>query len=136
MSLVLVLLGLATACLPEPQRLQSVTLLDQLTTARAMFGQQPVNADLACNIVGDVQTRLYGEPGLAELRPAWQALGQAAEALQAVCGQHNLLEQASTNSPTELQARQRWQAGMQREIGIACDHLREAASALDRPTPC
>jgi hypothetical protein len=130
------LLALLAGCLPDPQQLQSVTLLDQLTSARAMFGQQPVQADLACNMVGDVQTRLYGEPGLVEVRPAWQALDQAAEALQAVCGQHNLLDQASTNTPTELQARQRWQAGMRREIGIACDHLREAASALGRPTPC
>lgn len=101
-----------------------------------MFGQQPVNAGLACNMVGDVQTRLYGEPGLVDVQPAWQALGQAAEALQAVCGQNTLLDQVARTSDAEVQARKRWQAGMQREIGIACDHLREAATALGRPVPC
>jgi hypothetical protein len=33
------------------------------------------------------------------------------------------------------QARQRWQQGMLREIGVACDHLRYAASALSRANP-
>jgi hypothetical protein len=133
--LVLALL-LVTGCLAEPQRVQSAGLLEQLAVARAMFGEQPPRLEPACNAVGDVQTRLYGEPGLADVRPAWPELRAAAEALQAVCGQNTLLGQPSNDSLALSQARQRWQQGIQRELGVACDHLRVAAVALARPSPC
>jgi hypothetical protein len=132
----LVLVLLLTGCLAEPQRVQSAGLLEQLVMARAMFGEQPPRTDAACDVVGDVQTRLYGEPGLSEVRPAWPALRSAAEALQAVCGQSTLLGQPGNNSLALTQARQRWQQGVQREIGVACDYLRVAAVALSRATPC
>jgi hypothetical protein len=127
---------LAAGCLPDPQRVQSVALFDQLVSARATLSGQPPEAEPACTAVGDVQTRLTGEPGLVDVRPAWRALRDAAQALQAVCGQTTMLGQPSTNSPASTQARDRWQQGIQREIGVACDHLRDAASALDRSMPC
>jgi hypothetical protein len=134
--LVVTLLWLAAGCLPDPQRVQSVALFDQLVSARATLSEQTPQAEPACTAVGDVQTRLIGEPGLVDVRPAWQALRDAAQALQAVCGQTTLLGQPSTNSPASTQARDRWQQGIQREIGVACDHLRQAAVGLDRPIPC
>jgi hypothetical protein len=133
--LVLALL-LVTGCLPDPQRVQSAGLLEQLVVARAMFGEQPPRLEPACNAVGDVQSRLYGEPGLADVRPAWPELRAAAEALQAVCGQNTLLGQPSNDSLALIAARQRWQQGIQRELGVACDHLRAAAVALSRAAPC
>src|SRR5438067_7050841 len=120
----------AAGCLPDPQRLQSVALLDQLVSARATLGQQAPQYDEACNAVGDVQTRLSGEPGLVDVRPAWPALRDATVALQAVCGQTTMLSQPTTDSLAVAQARARWQQGIQREIGLACDHLRQAARAL------
>ncbi len=132
-----VTLVFAAGCLTDPQRVQSVTLFDQLVAARATLGEQPSGeADQACTTVGDVQTRLTGEPGLVDVRPAWPALHQAAQALQAACGQNVMLGQPSTDSVATQQARQRWHLGIQREISVACDHLREAAAALDRARPC
>jgi hypothetical protein len=127
---------LLTGCLPEPQRIQTNGLLDKLVMARAMFGEQPPRVDAACNVVGDVQTRLWGEPGLAEIRPAWPALRDAAGALQSICGRSTLLAQPTNGSLVLAQARQRWEQGIQHEIGVACDSLRLAAVALARPSPC
>jgi hypothetical protein len=132
-ALALVLIPLATACLQNPQKVQSVDLLNQLASARQQFSQQPQEA---CDVVGNVQTKLYGEPGLTSVQPAWASLRDAAEALQAVCGQSTLLAQPFTDSVATLQARQRWQQGIQRDIGTACDHLRNAATALGRSAPC
>ncbi len=130
------LMALTVGCLADPQRVQSVTLFDQLVGARTTLSTQPIQPEPACTTVGDVQTRLTGEPGLAEIRPAWPALHAAARALQAVCGQNALLIQPDTGSATLSQARERWQQGFQREISVACDHLRAAAAALDRAQPC
>jgi hypothetical protein len=135
-ALATALLMLSAACLPDPQRNQTVQLLDQLTTARGVFADQPERLEDACNAVGDVQTRLYGEPGLVDVRPAWPELRDAADALHAVCSQHRLLAQPSTGSAALEQAHQRWQQGIQREMSVACDHLRAAATALERPAPC
>jgi len=132
----LAVVWLATGCLPDPQRIQMGALFDQLVLARTLLDDQPPRADQACTTVGDVQTRLTGEPGLVDVRPAWPALHQAAQALQAVCGQNIMLSQPSTDSAAIAQARQRWQQGIQREVVVACDHLRVAAAALDRSTPC
>jgi hypothetical protein len=125
-----------TACAPDPARMQSAALLDQLVTARVMFGEQPPRVEKACNVVGEVQNRLYGEPGLSNIRPAWPALRAGAQALQTVCGENTLLGQPSTDSQILLLARQRWEQGIQRELGVACDHLRTAAAALARAAPC
>jgi hypothetical protein len=130
------LLALSAGCLADPHRLQSVELLDSLTGARGILADQPSRADAACNMIGDVQTRLFGEPGLVDVQPGWTQLRDAADALQAVCGQNALLAQPSTDSPAMLQARGRWQAGIQREMALACHHLRLAAAALDRAAPC
>jgi hypothetical protein len=128
--------ALLAGCLADPQKLQSLDLLDRLTSARVMLAERQPSADKACTMVGDVQTRLYGEPGLVEVQPAWTALRDAASALNAVCGQSTLLALPSNDSPVLVQARARWQQGIQREMGVACDHLREAAAALRRPAPC
>jgi hypothetical protein len=124
------------ACAPDPQRIQTVDLLGRLVTARGMFMEQPPQAQKACDEVGYVQTRLNYEPGLTNIRPAWAALSDAAEALQAVCGVNSLLAQPAIDSLAVAAAHQRWQASVQRETGVACDHLRVAARALDRASPC
>jgi hypothetical protein len=126
----------ATACLPDPQRTQTGELFDRLTTVRKLLGEQPPRIDEGCGLLGSTSTRLYGEPGLAEIRSAWVELGDATYALQAVCGQDKLLAQPSTGSPAIVAAQQRWQQGMQHEMGVACDHLRTAAVALSRAAPC
>jgi hypothetical protein len=131
----LVGLLVATACLPSPQQAQTRDLLDQLAHAREQLRQEPAVAD-ACGAVGDAETRLYGEPGLVDVRPAWSELADAARALQAVCGQGALVAHPGLDSPASKAAQQRWQQGIQRELGVACDHLRAAASALNRGAPC
>jgi hypothetical protein len=113
-----------------------VVLLDDLSGARTMFAELPPRLDEACNLVGVVQTRLYGEPGLAEIQPAWQQLRDASDALSAVCGQNQMLAQPSSGSPSIGAARQRWRQGIEREMGIGCDHLRSAAVALNQNAPC
>jgi hypothetical protein len=131
--LVMALMPLAAGCLADPQKNQSVDLLIQLTSAREQFAQRPQEA---CDMVGNVQTKLYGEPGLTNLQPAWANLRDAAAALQAVCGQSTLLGQPFNDSTATLQARERWHEGIQRESGVACDHLRIAAAGLGRSSPC
>src|SRR5260370_22652836 len=93
-----VLACITAACLPDPQRVQPAALFDQLVSARAMFGEQPPRAEQACELVGTVQTRLSGEPGLAEVRAVWPALRDAAVALEAVCGQSTMLSQPATDA--------------------------------------
>jgi hypothetical protein len=134
-TLCLVFALLASGCLADPQRIQSADLLERLTHARGELATFPPSPD-ACNEIGDVETRLYGEPGLTEVQPAWSELADAAHALQAVCGQDTLLLQPITSSAALQAARQRWSAGEQREMGVACDHLRAAATALGRDAPC
>jgi hypothetical protein len=129
------LLLLVSGCLADPQRQQTSNLLDQLTQVRQQLGAQATWAQ-ACPGVGDVETRLNGEPGLISVQPAWSELADAAHALQAVCGQTRLLEQPFLDSLPSQAARARWQQGIQHEMGVACDHLRAAASALNRATPC
>lgn len=136
---VLLALLCMTGCAPDPARAYSVGLLDKLILARAMFGEQPARVAEACNIVGEVQNRLYGEPGLSSVQPAWTALLTGAQALQSVCGQSTLLGQPGNHDNDSLAltaARQRWALGIQREMGAACDHLRVAAVALSRAAPC
>jgi hypothetical protein len=133
---VLLLVAASAACLPDPQRAQTVELLDQLNAARNLLDEQPPQVDPACTMLGDVQTRLYGEPGLVDVQPAWTHLRDASEALQAVCGHDALLAEPSSGSPGIQAARLSWQQGIEREMGVACDDLRNAAAALGRGTPC
>ncbi len=126
----------ATACLPDPRLARTADLLDQLSSARGMLQDQPPRIQDGCGLVGTTSTRLYGEPGLVDVQVAWPELRGAAFALQAVCGQDILLAQPSTDSPALLAAHERWQQGIQREMGVACDHLRTAAAALSRAAPC
>jgi hypothetical protein len=123
--LAVVFLLVCGACLPDPQRGQAVSLLTRLSAARIGFA---TDWPRACDEVGDVQTRLYGEPGLTGVRPAWVELRAAAEALQAVCGQTTLLA-AGVDVP-------RWRAGVDRQLSVACEHLRAASASLDQPPPC
>ena len=126
---------ITTGCLTDPHRTQSVDLLERLVVARTALQQNPPPAD-ACSEVGDVETRLYGEPGLVEMQPTWSQLANAAHALQAVCGQTALLAEPISGSPALETARARWLDGIQHELGVACDHLRAAATSLARAAPC
>jgi hypothetical protein len=130
---------LVAGCLPDPHTAQSVDILDRLVRARALFSEQPPPVEKACGILGDVETHLFGEPGLSQVQPAWNALRDATRALESTCGQNTLLALPSRNGKNSQalhQARQRWQQGIQREMTLACDHLRQAAGALNRPAPC
>ena len=138
----LVVAALATtlalgACLPDPHSTQLVDLFDRLVLARAMLAEAAPRATEACDVVGEVQNRLDGEPGLVDVRPAWPALRSATTALQAVCGLTSLATAPSDVETAALGgARERWQAGIQRELGVACDRLRDGAASLGRPSPC
>jgi hypothetical protein len=130
---------LVAGCVPDPHAAQSVEILDRLVRARALFSEQPPPLDKACGILGDVETHLFGEPGLSQVQPAWNSLRDATRALESTCGQNVLLAVPATNgqnSQTLRDARQRWQDGIQREMTLACHHLRQAAQALNRPAPC
>ena len=127
---------LASGCLANPQRDQAGQLLEQLSQAREQLAQPPPPPAEACNAVGDVETRLYGEPGLVSVQPAWSHLADAAHALQAVCGQATLVAQPGLDTAAVAAAHQRWQQGIQREMGVACDHLRAAGAALDHNVAC
>jgi hypothetical protein len=129
-------LVIGSACLPDPQQMQMRRLLDELVEARAALSEQPPRMDVACDTVGDVASRLSGEPGLVDVRSAWPALNAAAEALQAVCGQDRLLEQPFEPTAAMLAARARWQQGVAHELAASCAHLNEAARALGRAESC
>jgi hypothetical protein len=132
----LLALLLVTACLPDPQTTQMSHLLDQLVEARAALGEQPPRVDTACDTIGEVESRLSGEPGLVDVRPAWPALHAAAEALLAACGQSRLLQQPFEPTVAMVAARERWQAGVAQELGVACRYLGEAGQALGRGQAC
>ena len=127
---------LMVSCLPDAHQIQMRQLLDNLVFARAALLEEPPRIDAACDAVGDVQSRLLGEPGLSDVRPAWPALHEAADALLAVCGQQRLLEQPFEPTAAMLSARVRWQQGVQSELAGSCAKLRDAAQALGRPMPC
>lgn len=124
-----------SGCLADPQRAQTSDLLDRLAAVRGQLQQNPPPAE-ACVDVGDIETRLYGEPGLIDIQPTWSRLAAAADALQAVCGQTALLAQPISGSPALESARARWLQGIQHNLGLACDDLRAAANSLDRENPC
>ena len=127
---------LLSGCLPDPQRLQLQQRLAQLAVARLGLQQSPPQTTSNCDQVADVKSHLAGEPGLVNEQPAWSELRASVDALQAVCGQAVLLEQPAADSAVLVAARARWQQGIQRELLIACEHLRRAAAALGNATPC
>jgi hypothetical protein len=136
MALVVIgVLVLASGCLADPQRLQMARLFDTLVDARLALSEQPPRLDAGCDSVGDVSSRLSGEPGLVDVRPAWPALRAAADALHAVCGQQRLLEQPFEPTGAMLAARVRWQRGVAFELASACRHLVDGAAALSRTAP-
>ena len=130
------LCGLIAGCLAEPRRVELAQLLERLVVARAALSATPPRTESICDDVGDVGSRLEGEPGLVDVRLVWPALRASADALEAVCGQAVLLQQPSTESAAMLAARQRWQRGIGRELLIACERMREAATELGRSAPC
>lgn len=126
----------SSACLPDPQRLQMAHLLDELGEARTALSAQPPRLDPACDVVGEVSSRLSGEPGLVDVRPTWTALRVSTDALLAACGQLVVLQQPFEPTAAMLQARQRWQQGGAHELARACTQMKAAAAALGRPAPC
>ncbi|GAC1316346.1 MAG: hypothetical protein NVSMB2_09060 [Chloroflexota bacterium] len=127
--------SVSAGCLPDPHHIQAQALFDQLSRARVAF-TNPATLEDGCNTVGEVQTRLVGEPGLAEHEHGYDALRNAAAALQAVCGQGTLLREATAPTAASAAARARWTAGISHELDLACEHLRTAAGDLDRQPPC
>ena len=86
--------------------------------------------------MGEVGSRLSGEPGLTEVRDVWPALRMASDALLSACGQATLLAQPYDPTPAMLQARERWQNGLEHDLRAACDQLGRAAPALQRSVDC
>ncbi len=126
----LLLLALLSGCLQDPQRQQMGRLFDQLVEARGALAEQRVEA--ACDAVGDVENRLWGEPGLTDVKPAWESVRGAADALLSACGQSKLLQQPYEPSPSLDLARQRWERGVTAQLTAACEYLARAATALGR----
>jgi hypothetical protein len=133
-ALLLAAVLFGTGCLPDARRLQMARLFDQLADAGAELRQG--RSDPACQTVGDVNTRLIGEPGLTELRDTWPHMRDATQALLAVCGQLRLLQQPFDDTAAMLAARDRWQAGVERELGVACERLKLAGRSVDRVVDC
>jgi hypothetical protein len=127
---------IGSACLPDPQRQQMAHLLDELSEARAALSEQPPRLDPSCDMVGEVSSRLSGEPGLVDVRPAWSALRASTDALLATCGQLVVLQQPFEPTAAMLQARQRWQQGVMDDLALACTQMHRAAGALGKPAPC
>jgi hypothetical protein len=131
----LVLLG--SACLPDPARGQAGRLLDELVQAHASLSAASGDVSPTCDLIGGVDTRLTGEPGLVDLRPTWPALRNATADLLAACGQLRLLATPGLDTLAVRQARQRWQQGAAHELTQACQELQSAATSLARqPPPC
>lgn len=137
-GLALALLLVLTGCLPDPQRIQAEQLLDRLVAARVALAETPPRMGASCDDVAEVKSRLMGEPGMKRIQAAWPALRDSADALEAVCGQAQLLAvpAAGTDSAALAAARARWQDGVSRQLALACDNLRAAATGLGREAPC
>jgi hypothetical protein len=130
------LLLVVAGCLPDPQRVQMARLLDQLVGARSALAEQPpVALDATCGVVSEVGSRLAGEPGLVDVRPAWPALRAATDSLSAVCGRSVLLQQPFEPTAAMVQARKRWQEGIAADLDSACRRLKEAAVGLNKSPP-
>ena len=129
---------LLVGCLPDPARGQASRLLDELGRAHGALVQAWSGGSSVapiCDEIGGVDTRLTGEPSLVDLRPTWPALRAATDDLLAVCGQVRLLQTPARDSAAVRQARREWQQGAERQLALACGHLREAAASLGRPGP-
>jgi hypothetical protein len=123
---------LAAACLPDPARGQAGRLLDELVSAHASLSAASGDVSPTCDLIGGVDTRLTGEPGLVDLRPTFPALRAATDDLLAACGQLRLLGTPGLETGAVREARVRWQAGAQRELAQACVQLQAAADSLGR----
>jgi hypothetical protein len=134
---VALLVVFSSGCLIDPQRTEAGQLLDRLVSSRGALLETPPQTGFPCDDVADVKSRLMGEPGLVDVRPAWPALLAAADALEAACGQAVLLAVPVTDGSAALVAgRARWQQGMAHDLSVACDNLQSAATALGRTTSC
>jgi hypothetical protein len=123
-------------CLPDAQRLQMARLLDQLVEARSALAEQPpAGLEATCGVVSEVGSRLSGEPGLVDVRPAWAAMRAATDSLSAVCGRSLLLQQPFEPTAAMVQARKRWQEGNALDLDSACRRLKEAAAGLGKSPP-
>jgi hypothetical protein len=128
-------LVLLTGCLPDPARGQAARLLDQLVQAHAGLSAASGDVSPTCDLIGGVDTRLTGEPGLVDLRPTWPALRNATDDLLAACGQLRLLATPALDTAAVRAARQRWQQGAAHELTQACQELQSAATSLGRQPP-
>ena len=135
LSALSLLLLLAAACLPDPARGQAGRLLDELAQAHTALSAASGDVSPTCDLVGGVDTRLTGEPGLVDLRPTWPALRNATDDLLAACGQLRLLATPGLDTAAVREARQRWQQGAQHALTQACQELQSAAASLNRQPP-
>lgn len=134
-AVVLAGLLVATGCLPNPQRAYAVSVLDQLTSARASLLARPADPRAPCDSAGSSLDRLYTNPGPAEAPDAWRALRDATESLLEACGSLLLLQVPGNLSPGVQEARDRWRRRAEQQLEEMCTRLQAAAGQLGQSGP-
>jgi hypothetical protein len=130
-----VVLGTA-GCAPDVRPRRAAEFADQLDEARQTLLADPSQGDSACGTAESVSTGLEGVPGLSDLRPTYQQLVDATDALTAACGQLRLVDlPADASRATVAAAHERWRAGAAQDLALTCQYLAAADQSLDRAPP-
>jgi hypothetical protein len=130
-----VLLG-TVGCAPDVRTRRAAEFADQLDQARQTLLADPSQGDAVCGTAESVTTGLEGVPGLSDLRPTYQELVDATDALTAACGQLRLVDlPADASLGTVEAAHQRWRAGAAQDLGLTCQYLTAADRSLNRAPP-
>lgn len=124
-------MAVSAACLADNQRPLALSLLDDMSRARARLVQ---DADLAqtCDQAGVVRGKLYSEVRMNLPPEPWGALRRANDAFFAACGQLILL---SLPGDIPAPSREQWRRGADLQLASMCESLRQAAAALGQPSP-
>jgi hypothetical protein len=133
--LIAVLFG-TVACAADVRSARAAEFADQLDQARQTLLADPSQGDAVCGTAESVTTGLEGVPGLNELRPTYQQLVDATDALTAACGQLRLAFLPADASATTVEAaHERWRAGAARDLDLTCQYLVAADRSLNRAAP-
>ncbi len=81
----------SVGCAPDVRPQRAAEFADQLDQARQTLLADPSQGDAVCGTAESVSTGLEGVPGLSDLRPTYQQLVDATDALTAACGQLRLV---------------------------------------------
>jgi hypothetical protein len=126
----------AAGCAPDVRPQRAAEFADQLDQARQTLLADPSQGDAVCGTAESVTTSLEGVPGLSDLRPTYQQLVDATDALTAACGQLRLLYLPADGSRATVEAaHERWSAGAAQNLELTCQYLTAADRSLDRTPP-